>query len=218
MIPNVLLAIHLITSPSNIPSKIFLHQSYQSLKLLKLKTNNKTGMFLAFDILFEIQKQLYYVQIILFLILNHLIQSHAFKFLFFGYSSLTKEFQIPPCSTRNFAKFTGKHLCQSIFFNKVAGQSLFFNKVEDFNFIKKEALAHVFSCEFCETFKNFYFTEHLRWLLLALRSFSEYSHFSGASEPRFCSEFAFMKKTVQWPDLHFHAFIRKIWFAQRFNV
>ena len=36
---------------------------------------------------------------------------------------------------RNFAKFTGKHLCQSLYFNKVAGlrkhlcQSLYFNKV-----------------------------------------------------------------------------------------
>ena len=30
---------------------------------------------------------------------------------------------------RNYAKFTGKHLCQSLFFNKVAGQSLFFNIV-----------------------------------------------------------------------------------------
>ena len=41
---------------------------------------------------------------------------------------------------RNFAKRTGKHLCQSLFFNKVAGC----------NFIKKEALAQVFSYEFCE--------------------------------------------------------------------
>ena len=30
------------------------------------------------------------------------------------------------------------------------------------NFIKKEALAQVFSCEFCEIFKNTFFTEHLR--------------------------------------------------------
>ena len=35
------------------------------------------------------------------------------------------------------------------------------------NFIKKEALAQVFSCEFSETFKNTYFKEHLRWLLLS---------------------------------------------------
>ena len=29
------------------------------------------------------------------------------------------------------------------------------------NFIKKETLAQVFSCEFCENFKNTFFTEHL---------------------------------------------------------
>ena len=32
---------------------------------------------------------------------------------------------------------------------------------EAWNFIKKEALAQVFSCEFCEIFRNTYFTEHL---------------------------------------------------------
>ena len=42
---------------------------------------------------------------------------------------------------RNFAKFTGKHQCQSF---------------------KKETLAQVFSCEFCEFSKNTFFTEHLR--------------------------------------------------------
>ena len=50
---------------------------------------------------------------------------------------------------RNFAKFTGKHLCQSLFFNKVAGQAR--------NFIKKETLAQVFSREFCEIYKNTFF-------------------------------------------------------------
>ena len=54
---------------------------------------------------------------------------------------------------RNFAKFIGKHLSQSLFLNKVAG--LFCN------FIKKEALAKVFSCEFCEFSKNIFSTEHL---------------------------------------------------------
>ena len=50
---------------------------------------------------------------------------------------------------RNFTKFTGKHLCQSLFFNKVAGQAC--------NFIKKETLAQAFSCEFCEISKNTFF-------------------------------------------------------------
>ena len=30
---------------------------------------------------------------------------------------------------RNLAKFTGKHLCQRLFFNKLTGQGLFFIKV-----------------------------------------------------------------------------------------
>ena len=49
----------------------------------------------------------------------------------------------------NFAKFTGKHLCQSPFFNKVAG-------LRPATF-KKETLVQVFSYEFCEIFKNTFF-------------------------------------------------------------
>ena len=46
---------------------------------------------------------------------------------------------------RNFAKFTRKLLCQSLFFNKVAGVSFLI-----------KTLAEVFSCEFCEISKNTY--------------------------------------------------------------
>ena len=46
---------------------------------------------------------------------------------------------------KNFPQFTGKHLCQS-----------------PCNFIKKETLAHVFSREFCEIFKNTFLIEHPR--------------------------------------------------------
>ena len=42
------------------------------------------------------------------------------------------------CVLRNFANFTGKHQCQSLFFN----------------FIKKETLAQVFSCRFYKISKN----------------------------------------------------------------
>ena len=39
------------------------------------------------------------------------------------------------------------------------------------NFIKKESLAHVFSCEFCEISKSTcFFTEQLWWLLLIFQS------------------------------------------------
>ena len=57
---------------------------------------------------------------------------------------------------RNFAKFTGKHLCQRLFFNKVTGLRSY-----ACNFIKKESLAQVFFCELCEISKNAYFTAHL---------------------------------------------------------
>ena len=58
---------------------------------------------------------------------------------------------------KNFAKFTRKHLYQSLFCNKVAGLQL----PQTYNFIKKGTLAQMFSCEFCEIFKNTFFTEHL---------------------------------------------------------
>ena len=51
---------------------------------------------------------------------------------------------------RNFTKFTGKHLCQSLFFNKVAD-------LKPATLLKKETLAQVFSCEFCKISKSTFF-------------------------------------------------------------
>ena len=65
---------------------------------------------------------------------------------------------------RNYSKFTLKHLCQSLFFNKVAGLAC--------NFIKKETLAQVFSCEFCEISKNIF---SYRTPLVAASEFRKYS-------------------------------------------
>ena len=48
---------------------------------------------------------------------------------------------------RNFAKFTWKHLCQSLFFQKSC-------RPQAYNFIQKETLELVFSCGFCEISKN----------------------------------------------------------------
>ena len=55
---------------------------------------------------------------------------------------------------KNFAKFTGKHLCQSPLFNNVPG-------LRPAILLKKETSTQVFSCEFCEMFKKPFFTEHL---------------------------------------------------------
>ena len=72
-----------------------------------------------------------------------------------GYGENQK--QPPRCSVkkgvlRNFAKFTGKHLCQRLFFDKGAGL-----RPNACNFIKKQSLAQVFPCEFCEISKNTFF-------------------------------------------------------------
>ena len=53
---------------------------------------------------------------------------------------------------RNFIKFTGKRLCQSL---------------EACNFFKKETLAEVFSCEFCEISENTFLQNTSGRLLLA---------------------------------------------------
>ena len=47
---------------------------------------------------------------------------------------------------------TGRHLCHGLFINKVAGLLPL-----ACNFIKKQTLTRVFSCEFCEIFKNTFF-------------------------------------------------------------
>ena len=37
-------------------------------------------------------------------------------------------------------------------------------------FLKKETPTYVFSCEFCEIFKNtFFYIEHPRWMLLSIQ-------------------------------------------------
>ena len=56
------------------------------------------------------------------------------------------------------SQFTGKHLHQSLFFNKAASWCL--------QLYQKKKLWQVFSSEFCKIFKNIFFTEYLRPLLL----------------------------------------------------
>ena len=81
---------------------------------------------------------------------------------------------------RNFTKFTGKYLCHSLFFNKVAG-------LRPATLFKKKGPGTGVSCEFFEISKNIFsyrtpsvaasvynntfFTEHLQWLLLSLLMF-----------------------------------------------
>ena len=51
---------------------------------------------------------------------------------------------------RNFTKWKGKHVCQSLFFNKVAG-------LRPANLLKKRLWHRCFPVKFCEIFKNTFF-------------------------------------------------------------
>ena len=50
-----------------------------------------------------------------------LFNANSTVFLFFFFRSSHREVFCKKVVLKNFAKFTGKHLCQSLFFNKVAG-------------------------------------------------------------------------------------------------
>ena len=68
------------------------------------------------------------------------LQAFSFRSLSFYQKQPTEAFCKKKGAVRNFAKFTGKQLCQSLFFSL---------------------------CEFCGISKNTFFTEHLSWLLLS---------------------------------------------------
>ena len=61
---------------------------------------------------------------------------------------------------KNFAKLTGKHLCQSLFFNEVAdlGPATLLKNI----LLHSARVLLVLSCEFFEIFKSTLFKGHLR--------------------------------------------------------
>ena len=59
-----------------------------------------------------------------------------------SFRSSHQRFSVKKCVLRSFAKFTGKHLCQ-----RASGLQL----------CKKETLAQVFSCQFCQFSKSTFF-------------------------------------------------------------
>ena len=62
---------------------------------------------------------------------------------------------------RNFTKFTGKHLCQSLFFNNVAG-------LRPATLLKKRPWHRCFPVNFAKFLRTPFLTEHLCWLRLNL--------------------------------------------------
>ena len=73
-------------------------------------------------------------------------------------------------SFKNFAKFTVKHLCQNLFFNKVAG-------LRPATLLKKRFWHRCFHVNFTKFLRKPIFIEHLWWLLLyggVLKSTQDY--------------------------------------------
>ena len=75
------------------------------------------------------------------------------------YRGIHRRYSVKKGVLRNFAKFTGKHLCQILFSDK------------------KETLAQVFTCEYCEISKNTFSIEHSQ------TTASEYSWQSSPTTP-----------------------------------
>ena len=72
------------------------------------------------------------------------------------------------CSVRkgvliNFAKFIGRHLCQSLFFNKIAG-------LRPATLLKKRLWNRCFPVNFTKFLRTPFSQKHLRWLLLNIYS------------------------------------------------
>ena len=64
---------------------------------------------------------------------------------------------------RNLTKFTGKHLCQSLFLNKVAG---LWHALRHATLLKKRLWHECFPVNFVKFLRTPFYTEHLWWLLL----------------------------------------------------
>ena len=62
---------------------------------------------------------------------------------------------------RNFPKFTGKHLCQSLFLNKVPG-------LKPSTLLKKRLWHRCFPVNFAKFLRTPFLTDHFRWLLLQI--------------------------------------------------
>ena len=65
---------------------------------------------------------------------------------------------------RNFAKFTGKQLCQSLFFKKIS-------------LLKKRLWRWFYPVNFTKFLRTPFFREHLRWLLLTERKLNVHSRY-----------------------------------------
>ena len=125
---------------------VFLSKDYQQIFTVNNRNTKRNT-----SILFSIASVAEFEQVNL----CRISHTHTYLFLHNSRSSRPEVF----CKKgviRNSIKFTGNHLRQSLFFNKVAGQ--------------KRLCHRCFPVNFGKFLKTPLLTEHLRWLLLAFQS------------------------------------------------
>ena len=71
------------------------------------------------------------------------------------------------CVLRNFTKFTGKHPCQSLFFNKVAD-------LRPATLLKQRFWHRCFPVNFVKFLRTPFYTEHLWWLFPQIHIIPDY--------------------------------------------
>ena len=81
--------------------------------------------------------------------------------MFSPYRSCRPEVFCKKSVPKYFAKFTGKHLCQSLFFHKVLG-------LRPATLLKKRPRRRCFPVKFAKILRTPFLIEHLRWLFLSL--------------------------------------------------
>ena len=84
---------------------------------------------------------------------------YSIKFFVFSFKSSRPEVFCEKGVLRNFTKLTGKHLCQSFFFNKVAGP-------RPATFLKQILWHRCFPVSFVKFIRTPFLIEHLGWLFL----------------------------------------------------
>ena len=117
---------------------LFYYQQYVTCKLSHTCNKGFSYMLLLFVVQFHGGMKIKDFELIL-----------SFSFSVDNYRNSHQRCSIKICVLKNFAKFTGKHLRQRFFFNKVTGlrpATLF-----------KKTLAQVIPCEFCEISKEHLF-------------------------------------------------------------
>ena len=125
------------------------------------------------------------------------------KFTGMNYRSSHRMCSVRKGVLRNFPKITGKHLCQSLFFNKVAG-------LRPAPLLKKRLWHRCFPVNFEKFLRTPFYIEHLWWMLLNLGAFQELSNiYKGSAKKQHQKKVTFLlfANSNNWTKLRCLSFV-----------